>query len=149
MHRFKSRPCKRTLVPATTCKCHSFRCTCGRIYRFHFNSLLVLNKKVTEDKQLQRTVDYNINVIYATSVQESGVVSATIVFDSFNINHMAEYDFYTGWMTFADIGGVVILVTVMHSVVMFFLSCCVDKNSKVLASVHKDSTYHSVGQEGF
>jgi hypothetical protein len=113
------------------------------------NVMLVLNKQVNTDKQMQRNVDYNINVIYATSVQDSGVVSASIIFDSFSIYHMAEYDFYTGWMTFADFGGVIILVTIMHSVVMFFLSCCLEKNSKVLASVHKDSTYHSVGQEGF
>ncbi len=113
------------------------------------NRLLVLNKQVSTDKSLQRTVDYNINVIYATSVQDTGVVSASIIFDSFSIYHMAEYDFYTGWMTFADFGGVIILVTIIHSVVMFFVSCCIDKNSKVLASVHKDSTYQSVGQEGF
>jgi hypothetical protein len=107
----------------------------------------VLNKQVNTDKQLHNMVDYSINVLYATSVRESGVVSAAIMFDSFGIYHWAEYDYYTGWMTFADIGGVMVLIAIIHSFVMLLISCCVDKNSKVLAN--KDTTYHSVGQEQF
>eukprot|EP01124_Arcella_intermedia_P020622 TRINITY_DN28106_c0_g1_i1.p1 TRINITY_DN28106_c0_g1~~TRINITY_DN28106_c0_g1_i1.p1 ORF type:complete len:264 (+),score=66.70 TRINITY_DN28106_c0_g1_i1:3-794(+) len=71
-------------------------------------------------------LNWNPTVI-SSPLNPSPVLILTI--SDFTVSHYREYDWYTNWQFFGDIGGIIFMTYLIHSLVMLLFGPCLPKDS--------------------
>jgi uncharacterized membrane protein len=74
---------------------------------------------------------------YHSSVWTNHTFHVVLSFASFETIHLEQYDFYTGWMGVADIGGFMFFMTILVAIGMVAVGCVFSNDSKFLSNSHK------------
>jgi len=67
-----------------------------------------------------------------TNIGNAYAFTIDIEVAAFDVFHYEQTDFYTGWMSAADIGGAAFFLLVIHTIVMGLIALCLENNSKFL-----------------
>jgi len=75
-------------------------------------------------------VEWNPRTIYFNNVVVPNAMVVNIMMSSLLETHFQNYHFYSGWLAFADFGGVLFLIYTLHFFIMVLIGCVI-KNDAV------------------
>jgi len=100
------------------------------------DAAILLKKEVYfMTKSTTTWIDWNPRTVYFNNIQEPNALVVSIIMYSFYVTNFERYDFYTSWMSFADIGGVMFIIYAIHTVIMILVGCVIKNDSHTLGGV--------------
>eukprot|EP01125_Pyxidicula_operculata_P005083 TRINITY_DN1861_c0_g1_i2.p1 TRINITY_DN1861_c0_g1~~TRINITY_DN1861_c0_g1_i2.p1 ORF type:complete len:169 (+),score=20.66 TRINITY_DN1861_c0_g1_i2:192-698(+) len=84
-------------------------------------------------------VDWHPRVTSRTVLQDSLdeklTLEIVITITDYTVAHYRDYDSYSTWQYFADFGGILFMIYILHKLVMNILSFCVPNDSYILGGI--------------
>jgi len=77
-------------------------------------------------------IEWNPRSLYFNNIVEPNAMVVNIVMSSFLVSHYQNYDFYSGWLAFADAGGTLFIIYAIHSLIMILIGCVIKNDATTL-----------------
>eukprot|EP01129_Flabellula_baltica_P000306 TRINITY_DN10334_c0_g1_i1.p1 TRINITY_DN10334_c0_g1~~TRINITY_DN10334_c0_g1_i1.p1 ORF type:complete len:263 (+),score=59.11 TRINITY_DN10334_c0_g1_i1:12-800(+) len=104
------------------------------------DAAILLTKEIYNLPNSTTLVEYNPHTVYYNDALQQEAMIVRIMFDSHFVKNFSQFNYYTLWMLIADLGGAMVCLYVIHTLLMTCVECCIPNDTK---SIGKQS-YRSV-----
>jgi len=93
---------------------------------------IMLQKAIYKPGHGEATTEWNRNLLYHSTLQQTGLYNVSVIMSSFSVQHWEQIDAYNGWMGLGDIGGFVFFMLILHAILMIIIGFFMNNDSTFL-----------------